>query len=114
MALRHQFTQKITVNGWTNLLSTIQTAGYNGPDAPTGETTLLDFTTTPCYIHFYDSLTTNPNTGASVTATDGLPICTDTAAAPNAAYTLRAGTHLGTVWLYTGSSISVNVMVQSI
>lgn len=110
---RHQFTQKITVNGWANLLTTIQTAGYTGPENPTGETTLVDFTTTPCYIHSYDSLTTNPNSGASVTATDGLPIATDTAAAPSSSYTFPSGTHLGTVWLYTGSSISVIAAVQN-
>lgn len=111
---RMQFTKKITVNGWTNLLTTIQTAGYTGPNAPTGETTLLDFTTTPCYIHFYDDTAVNPNTGASITATDGLPICTDTAAAPSSSFTLPAGTLLGSVWLYTGSSISVTVAVQNI
>lgn len=236
MASRFQFTKKIAVDGWANVLSTIQAAGYNGPDAPTGETTILNFNATAAYLHVADDASTEPNfggtaqvettaivaaagitgngdlvitvtgaditgspvdvtvtglntvdhttatliatavrtaldaetaisdaytvggTGANITltqiikngndgtlnidinaddagststgvtndatsdnttagvaaGTEGLPLATDTAVGPSSAFTLPKGTHLGTVWVYTASSLNITFSVSNI
>lgn len=65
MAIRHQFTEKITVNGWSNVLTAIKAAGYDGPENPTGETTILNFNAGVAYLHFSDDASTDPNFGGT-------------------------------------------------
>lgn len=101
--------QSITVNGWANLKTSIDK--YNGESIIQGEATIVNMSATPCYVHFYDSPTTNPNSGISTAGTDGLPVCTDTAVAPSSAFTVPKGANIANIWLYTGSSISVKVSV---
>lgn len=59
------FTNQITVNGWTNLSTAARTAGYTGSDNPSGEITLVNSTATACYLHLSDDATTAPNIGGT-------------------------------------------------
>lgn len=99
------FTDSITVNGWSNLMTALQATGYTGASVPNSETTLLNFQSTPAYIHFADSASTAPNVGG-VAQVETQTVVVTTVGAGNAKSVVTAAG-------VTGSPVTVTFAVAN-
>lgn len=104
----YNITTDLTINGFTNLLAALVTAGYDGPALLIHDGSVLQNMdgAVDCYLH----LTGNSASAAGLTGTDGIPFGQAVGISP--AYSLPKGTDLSTVWLYSASSITVNAAIR--
>lgn len=93
-----QITEKVSVNGWLNLLAQARADGYSGQAIIKGGV-VVNPNATVAYFHATDNGATNPSTGA-----DGLPFGTTSSTAPSAAIALVPGTDISCVWIFTSGA----------
>ncbi len=91
-------------NAWKNLWTQAVADGYVG-NPVVDSLTVVNFNSTVAYLHFHTSGSTNPTTAA-----DGLPLSSDTATAPSAAFSVE-NIDLSTVWVHTAGNQSIKYAV---
>lgn len=102
--MARQISTVLSINGWKNLLTIARAAGYEG-NSIVLEATVLNLNATVAYLHITSNGATNPDT-----ASDGLPIGTDTTA-PLAYYTLPKGSDIAGVWINTSGAQNIHYSI---
>jgi hypothetical protein len=93
-------------NAWKNLWTQAVADGYVGSPV-VKSLTVVNFNSTVAYLHFHTSGSTNPTTAA-----DGLPLSSDVAVAPSAAFS-QEDVDLSTTWIHTAGNQSIKYAVQA-
>lgn len=104
------FTKKVTVNGWTNLITALIAAGYTGT-AALSTLNVLNNAATSVYLHLSNSATSNPNAATgSDPVNDGIPIGQGEALVEKSFAPAGGGEDFvdaGCVWLYSAAPVVV-------
>lgn len=91
-------------NGWINLGTQAKADGYQG--SPIAKSvTVVNFNATVAYLHLTDNGATNPTTAA-----DGLPLSSDVAVAPSAAFS-AGNVDINTIWIHSAGTQNIKYAV---